>query len=166
MFHGYVHDILSGMNARKLCKCGNPRRPEQGDCQSCHAASMRKFRSENRMTPEQKRKANCRSYLTTYIRRGCVTRGPCAICGRLDTVEGHHEDYARPLWVVWLCRGHHLQVTKGWRECPPPVDLRLAGMKRVPGIPLGVEVGQAVLTLENRPLDGLFPATGAGVVGV
>lgn len=31
----------------------------------------------------------------------------CSRCNRLAPVEGHHEDYARPFHVLWLCRGCH-----------------------------------------------------------
>jgi hypothetical protein len=35
-----------------------------------------------------------------------LARGPCAKCGNQE-VQGHHEDYAEPLVVVWLCRSCH-----------------------------------------------------------
>lgn len=40
------------------------------------------------------------------IRNGVLTRQPCAVCGKLPT-DAHHEDYAMPLRVAWLCRHHH-----------------------------------------------------------
>lgn len=43
------------------------------------------------------------------IRNGELERMPCELCGSLD-VEGHHEDYAKPLAVRWLCKKHHLAV--------------------------------------------------------
>jgi len=35
-----------------------------------------------------------------------LTPEPCVICGAAKA-EGHHEDYDKPLDVVWLCRRHH-----------------------------------------------------------
>jgi hypothetical protein len=29
------------------------------------------------------------------------------VCGTQDRVQAHHEDYSRPLDVVWLCPTHH-----------------------------------------------------------
>lgn len=42
------------------------------------------------------------------IRDGRLFRQPCGTCGN-KKVEAHHEDYSKPLEVVWLCKKHHLE---------------------------------------------------------
>jgi len=42
------------------------------------------------------------------IKTGFLTREPCQVCGA-DDVHGHHDDYAKPLSVRWLCPKHHKQ---------------------------------------------------------
>jgi hypothetical protein len=79
---------------------------------------MRIHRADNPPTPEERKKSNCRSYLHVYVKRGRIVKAGCAICGSTDKVEGHHNDYSKPLDVVWLCRGHHVMVTQGLIECP------------------------------------------------
>ena len=59
------------------------------------------------MTDEQRMRANARCYANVYKRRGQITQQPCRECGS-EKSEMHHEDYARPLDVVWLCRHCHL----------------------------------------------------------
>ena len=59
------------------------------------------------ITPEARARSNARAYLRVYLRRGKITKGPCAVCGTSLNVQGHHEDYAKPLDVVWLCQVCH-----------------------------------------------------------
>jgi hypothetical protein len=40
------------------------------------------------------------------IKAGTLVRGPCEVCGR-RRVQAHHDDYAAPLAVRWLCGEHH-----------------------------------------------------------
>lgn len=40
------------------------------------------------------------------IRDGRLKRMPCEICGDGKS-HGHHDDYAKPLDVRWLCDKHH-----------------------------------------------------------
>jgi len=41
------------------------------------------------------------------VRHGKLVRGPCAVCGTTEGIDGHHTDYTQPLNVVWLCKPHH-----------------------------------------------------------
>lgn len=45
-------------------------------------------------------------------KKGLIQKAPCIICGE-EKVDGHHEDYSRPLDLVWLCRSHHRQLHAG-----------------------------------------------------
>lgn len=40
------------------------------------------------------------------IRDGNLTQELCEVCGKEGTA--HHDDYAKPLEVRWLCHRHHL----------------------------------------------------------
>lgn len=44
------------------------------------------------------------------VKRGLVIRQACLVCGETNKTEAHHEDYTKPLEVVWLCRKHHSYV--------------------------------------------------------
>ncbi len=41
-------------------------------------------------------------------RLGEMEAAACAVCDDPNAIA-HHEDYDRPLEVVWLCRSHHMQ---------------------------------------------------------
>lgn len=43
------------------------------------------------------------------IAKGELVRQPCETCGSRRYVEAHHDDYAQPLSVRWLCKSHHRQ---------------------------------------------------------
>lgn len=49
--------------------------------------------------------------VTTAVKRGKLQRTPCAQCGATKT-EAHHEDYTKPLEVMWFCREHHREADK------------------------------------------------------
>jgi hypothetical protein len=34
---------------------------------------------------------------------------PCVLCGKAEA-DGHHEDYSKPVDVIWLCQEHHSQL--------------------------------------------------------
>jgi hypothetical protein len=66
-------------------------------------------KARNEAHPEEKQ---AQSLVGKAIRAGKIVRGVCVVCGELK-VDAHHEDYNKPLDVVWLCHKHHLQLHKG-----------------------------------------------------
>lgn len=55
-------------------------------------------------SPFEKRR--CRQATAKAIRRGELERQPCGTCGN-QPAEAHHDDYSKPLDVMWLCRECH-----------------------------------------------------------
>lgn len=52
-------------------------------------------------------KRQARVLVRNAVRDGRLAKQPCVVCGTTENIEAHHEDYSRPLEVVWLCRKHH-----------------------------------------------------------
>jgi ribosomal protein S27AE len=71
-------------------------------------------RADRAANPE---KWKARNAVNNAIRLGKLERQPCEVCGA-PKVQAHHEDYAKPLDVRWLCRTHH------WQE-HSPVSMQL-----------------------------------------
>lgn len=45
------------------------------------------------------------------LKTGRIKKSPCADCGN-KKVEAHHNDYTKPLEIVWYCRRHHVVAHK------------------------------------------------------
>jgi hypothetical protein len=58
-----------------------------------------------------------RNKLHAAVRDGKITRPPeCEICSASDEVlHGHHEDYSKPLEVIWVCPACHSFIHAYWR---------------------------------------------------
>ena len=51
-------------------------------------------------------KVKARNILYSALRSGKIQRQPCEVCGDQNG-HAHHEDYSKPLDVIWLCPKHH-----------------------------------------------------------
>lgn len=51
-----------------------------------------------------------RNAVRNALRDGRITRGDCHFCGTDKNIEGHHNDYSKPLDVVWLCKRCHRKL--------------------------------------------------------
>lgn len=56
-------------------------------------------------------KRNCRNTLNNALRYNKIKKGICVFYGN-EKVEAHHNDYLKPLEVVWLCKKCHLKLHK------------------------------------------------------
>lgn len=75
-------------------------RPERKAYSSRHAQEFAKNNPEKRAAEHKVMRA---------INRGDLIRQPCEVCGSTQFIHAHHEDYAKPLDVMWLCAAHHRQ---------------------------------------------------------
>jgi hypothetical protein len=62
-------------------------------------------------------KRAARTALGNAVRDGRLKKPPeCEICAVSDDrLHGHHEDYTRPLDVIWVCAACHAFIHKYWR---------------------------------------------------
>lgn len=55
--------------------------------------------------------------LRNALAAGKVVKGVCEQCGAVK-VEGHHDDYTKPLEVRWLCKKHHVEHHRLFKAKP------------------------------------------------
>jgi len=72
-----------------------------------------KRREEN----EKKKRIKASNQVNLAIKRGDLTRPDvCEMCGEFGKIEGHHENYDKPLDVTWLCRDCHSRNHSSFSE--------------------------------------------------
>lgn len=69
---------------------------------------LRQRAKDRRNNPDERHKHVARWQVNRAVASGRLTKLPCVVCASAKS-QGHHEDYSRPLDVVWLCAKHHSQ---------------------------------------------------------
>jgi hypothetical protein len=80
--------------------CSNGRKPSK----RCRLG-QREYNRRHRATFSHARR-RAELAVQTAIYSGALRRQPCEICGRAQA-DAHHDDYAQPLSIRWLCRSDH-----------------------------------------------------------
>lgn len=96
----YDHSRASRDGRHHRCKVCDRKRDRQRIASGALSASSAGWQRRN---PE---KVKAHRILQSAVRRGEIQRQPCAVCGAKGE-HAHHDDYGRPLDVVWLCLRHH-----------------------------------------------------------
>lgn len=105
----------AAQRANRLAKIDQYRKSERARARR-KVGYYREYRKRNRARVRQwKReweernpeKALAHRIVRGAIRNGSLQKEPCAECGTVSGVQAHHEDYSKPLTVVWLCPVHH-----------------------------------------------------------
>ncbi len=66
--------------------------------------NLRNYRKN--MSDEQRLRCSVRRKLRYAVEKGKIKRGNCCVCNEPNGI-GHHEDYSKPLDVIWVCDKHH-----------------------------------------------------------
>ncbi len=93
-------------------------------CRECTSLRLRKYRESpkgkevfkeimRRQYQIHKVKCLARQKLAQSRRRKnnpTIKPNKCEMCKRIKPLDGHHEDYSKPLEVKWICRQCHFKV--------------------------------------------------------
>ncbi|MCC7194600.1 MAG: hypothetical protein IT356_03490 [Gemmatimonadaceae bacterium] len=106
-------------NAERACAYQRTYRSENRDKLRDYFRGYRQRRSDitsaaqlrwNASNPEKRR---AHSRLWEAIRAGSVVQqSACEVCASTMRVEAHHDDYAKPLSVRWLCKVCHVAADR------------------------------------------------------
>ena len=104
----HPEELKEAQKAYKLSEKGIAKRNEWRTSESGRSSACKnshKFRMEN---PERYKAYNIlkRAVLSGDIERPTT----CCDCGAIGPTDGHHENYAKPLDVVWVCRSCHNKI--------------------------------------------------------
>lgn len=84
-------------------------------CKNYSTGKGKQIRNENsrkyRRTNEGRTKERARSKVNQAIKEGLlINPHKCSICDKSGYIEAHHEDYTKPLDVIWLCKNCHENI--------------------------------------------------------
>jgi len=76
---------------------------------------MEKKRSDNYIQQHPDRR---QAHMMVYakIRNKNIVKKPCEVCGTTRKIEAHHDDYAKPLEIRWLCKKHHMELHRALND--------------------------------------------------
>lgn len=69
---------------------------------------------QKRWEQRNKEKLSAYNVMRLAIKKGEIKKDCCIVCGAKE-VHGHHDDYSKPLDVVWVCRKHHGELHRKGR---------------------------------------------------
>lgn len=120
----------------KKCFCDRATNYRKGNLEKIQAYDRARGRTEERLAKNREHSKLVRSESRKYginwmernpekrashiilgnaIRDGRITRQACEVCGEIKS-EAHHDDYAKPLEVRWLCRKHHAELHRKYKD--------------------------------------------------
>lgn len=96
-------------NARQRAKGWPNRRKYEVKHEKTPIRKRQKAETAKRMMEKYPEKFDARYRARRAVQKGIIKKKPCAVCGE-EKVEGHHPDYSKPLYIVWLCKRHHVDT--------------------------------------------------------
>lgn len=88
-----------------------------------------KLDAVNRWEEKNPEKRRAQDLAVYAVRKGLLIRQPCFICGSTHNIHGHHENYDKPLEIIWLCSFHHRarhKQLKKEKTANEPLELKTA----------------------------------------
>lgn len=112
----YKHPAMADghLNKCKECACEDTRQNRSLRIEQYRAYDRRRGNRQGRKYSKEyqrryPRKYKAQTMVNNALRDGRLRKLPCEVCGATKRIHGHHDDYAYPLNIRWLCAAHHKQ---------------------------------------------------------
>ena len=100
-------------------------------CKNCSRAYSREHYRRNKESYLKRGETYAKNSVKTKAKKavhyalkiGKLIKQPCEKCGA-EKADAHHDDYAKPLEVRWLCRSHHIAWHAEFGEAPHACTVR------------------------------------------
>lgn len=113
----YRHKAMKDGHLNKCIECAKSDvRAHRRECDSVRAYDRARSKTEARRAQISKtsklwrsrhpEKYKAQTAVGNAVRDGKIVKKPCSICGDKKS-HAHHEDYSKPLSVIWFCAKHH-----------------------------------------------------------
>jgi len=112
----YKHKQMKDGHVNKCIRCN------KNDVLEHRANNIEKIREYDRNRGGRQDLAYLQEYRARFpnkykahgiVRRAKIAKKlfpePCVVCGTDERIVAHHNDYLKPLNVVWMCQAHHHQ---------------------------------------------------------
>ena len=92
------------------------RRAEKKYRQTSKKDKLRRYiyKQKIKTTPIGYQKYTARRLAQIAVLKGLLIKSPCQYCG-IPKTEGHHNDYNKPLEVIWLCSKCHQKLHQDFK---------------------------------------------------
>lgn len=121
----YKHKMMADGHVNKCKECNKK------DVRENRSSKVEYYREYDRVRGNRQTEEYFAGYKADYpnkhkahtmvgnaIRDGHLFKMPCETCGSEERIHAHHDDYAKPLNVRWLCAAHHRQWHMANGESP------------------------------------------------
>lgn len=103
MFDALLKEVNRGKGVFCSISCANAKRSANRKTEGARKAWIESVKN----TPHYIAQRKAHHAVQHAIKSGKLIRKPCEKCGSTEMIHAHHEDYAKPLDVQWLCVAHH-----------------------------------------------------------
>lgn len=109
--YGKIHRVELNKRTRER-KAGNPEKTKETAkrYREAHKEEMRQY--SDKWREKNWKKVLAQSKVQDHLNRGNIVKpSECPICKSADyRIEAHHNDYDKPLEVMWLCQKCHMAI--------------------------------------------------------